>query len=137
MLPENTDILKNLDGMYDQPSTTYRLDFENKRIHGYITNQEALNQAVKLMTLIERNKYGIYDSDYGIETNDLIGKPTGFTKAILESRIKDACSIDERILDMYDFEITNEYDTIYVRFKLKSIYEEELEQELIFKGIIV
>ena len=136
MLPETGTVLRDVQNVVYYPSLTYKLDFENKRIIGYARHQDAVEQAMKLMTLIERNKYDIYDSDYGIETNDLIGKDMRYVLAVIESRIKDACSIDERILDLYDFEIYAEYDTIYVDFKLKSVYEDEVSQSLVFKGLI-
>lgn len=135
MLPEN-NTLKDIEQVHDQPSLTYKLDFENKRIQGYTAFQDALDQAIILMTSVERNKYEIYNSDYGIEINDLMGKPMDYVLIVLESRIKDACSIDERILDMYDFDLTVDYDTVIVNFKLKSIYSEEEERELVFDGIL-
>ena len=135
MLPKTDTVLKDFQNVVYYPSLTYKLDFENKRIAGYVNREDAVEQALKLMTLIERNKYGIYDSDYGIETNDLIGKDPHYVQAVIEYRIKEACSIDERILDLYDFETRYEYDTLYVDFKLKSVYEEDVQEALVLKGI--
>ena len=136
MLPNTDTVLQDFQNIVYYPSLTYKLDFENKRIRGYARDQEAVEQALKLMTLVERNMYEIYDDSYGIETNDLIGKDPNYVLAVIESRIKDACSIDERILDLYEFETSIDYDTVYVTFRLKSAYEDNAEVSLVLKGLI-
>ncbi len=47
--------------------------------------------------MTDRYKHEIYNYNYGIELNDLFGKPKEFVKSMLIGRIQDALSVDDRI----------------------------------------
>lgn len=74
------------------------------RINGYIDDIDALIQAIYLILSTERYQYLIYSWNYGVELNDLIGKPMPYVMAELPRRIKDALTQDDRIEDVTDFE---------------------------------
>lgn len=81
------------------------LDPENMdRINGYIDDMDAVIQAIYLILMTERYKFIIYSWDYGVELVDLFGKPMSYVMLKLQSRIKEALTMDDRIDDVTDFE---------------------------------
>ncbi len=107
------------------PSKTYRIDFNKNRAKGIFDEIKALTQSIYKILITKRYKYEIYDWNYGIEIDDLIGMPKPYVKIEIERRIKDALSIDDRILEVYDFEffdIYNDRCSLCVKFVVKSIF---------------
>lgn len=107
------------------PSKTYRIDFNKNRAKGIFDEIKALTQSIYKILITKRYKYEIYDWNYGIEIDDLIGMPKPYVKIEIERRIKDALSIDDRILEVYDFEFFDVYNdkcSLCVKFVVKSIF---------------
>lgn len=102
MIPEQQVDLTNLE-VVNQPSLTYKLDFERKRISGKIDNEEAIRQLVMKILYTERYAYVIYSSQYGVELDRLIGKDYDFIVSDLERTITEALLADDRILSITDF----------------------------------
>lgn len=102
MIPEQQVDLTNLE-VVNQPSSTYKLDFERKRISGKIDNEEAIRQLVMKILYTERYAYVIYSSQYGVELDRLIGKDYDFIVSDLERTITEALLADDRILSITDF----------------------------------
>ena len=102
MIPEQQVDLTNLE-VVSQPSLTYKLDFERKRISGKIDNEEAIMQLVMKILYTERYAYVIYSSQYGVELDRLIGKDYDFIVSDLERTITEALLADDRILSITDF----------------------------------
>jgi len=102
MIPEQQVDLTNLE-VVSQPSLTYKLDFERKRISGKIDNEEAIRQLVMKILYTERYAYVIYSSQYGVELDRLIGKDYDFIVSDLERTITEALLADDRILGITDF----------------------------------
>lgn len=102
MIPEQEVNLTNLE-VVNQPSLTYRLDFERKRISGKIDNEDAIMQLVMKILYTERYAYVIYSSQYGVELDRLIGKEYDFIVSDLERTITEALLADDRILNITDF----------------------------------
>lgn len=102
MIPEQQVDLTNLE-VVSQPSLTYKLDFERKRISGKIDNEEAIKQLVMKILYTERYAYVIYSSQYGVELDRLIGKDYDFIVSDLERTITEALLADDRILSITDF----------------------------------
>ena len=102
MIPEQQVDLTNLE-VVSQPSLTYKLDFERKRISGKIDNEEAIIQSVMKILYTERYAYVIYSSQYGVELDRLIGKDYDFIVSDLERTITEALLADDRILSITDF----------------------------------
>ena len=121
MIPEQDIDLTNLE-VETRPSLTYRLDFERKRIGGMVDNEEAIMQLVMKILYTERYAYVIYSSDYGVELERLIGQEYDFIVSDLERTIKEALLVDDRILDVVDFEtVKTGLDTMTAKFKVISI----------------
>ena len=102
MIPEQQVDLTNLE-VVSQPSLTYKLDFERKRISGKIDNEEAIRQLVMKILYTERYAYVIYSPQYGVELDRLMGKDYNFIVSDLERTITEALLADDRILSITDF----------------------------------
>lgn len=103
MIPEQEVNLTNLE-VVNQPSLTYRLDFERKRIGSKIDNEEAIMQMVMKILYTERYAYVIYSSQYGVELDRMIGQDYDFIVSDLERTITEALTADDRVIDITDFQ---------------------------------
>ena len=112
----------------EYPSRTYFIGKDKKRIIGMTDGQEAVKQAIYKMLMTERYDYLIYDYNYGIEIKTLFGKDPHIACAVLERRIKDALSVDDRIIDTYDFIFTVNKSTVNVEFTVKTQFGEIREE---------
>lgn len=110
------------------PTKTYAIDFEKGRIAGYVDEQEAMRQAIFLALSTERFDYVIYDHNYGITLKDLFGKDKYIACAVLERRIRDTLSVDERIVNLTDFEFEVTRHSVHVTFTAKTIFGEVSEE---------
>lgn len=121
MIPEQQVDLTNLE-VVNQPSLTYKLDFERKRISGKIDNEEAIMQLVMKILYTERYAYVIYSSQYGVELDRLIGKDYDFIVSDLERTITEALLADDRILSITDFVAEQTaIDRMTVTFTVNSV----------------
>lgn len=117
----------------EMSSKTYKLDFENKTIRGFINGIDSVKQAIYKILNTERYEKLIYSFNYGVELNSLIGKDMEYVKGDIERRIKEALMQDDRILDVEDVEIVNEgdKDNITIRFNVITIFGDiPIEQEV-------
>ena len=103
MIPEQAIDLTNLE-TENQPSRTYKLDFERKRIGGMIDNEPAIMQMVMKILYTERYAYVIYSSQYGVELDRMIGQDYDFIVSDLERTITEALTADDRVIDITDFQ---------------------------------
>lgn len=103
MIPEQAIDLTNLE-IENQPSRTYKLDFERKRIGGMIDNEQAIMQMVMKILSTERYAYVIYSSQYGVELDRMIGQDYDFIVSDLERTITEALTADDRVIDITDFQ---------------------------------
>lgn len=107
------------------PSKTFKADFQKSIIKGYIDEVQSLVQAIYKIFMTRRYAFAIYDWNYGIEIDDLLGMPKAYIKAEVERRIKDALSTDDRIEEVYEFnffDIANDRCSLEVQFIVKSIF---------------
>jgi len=110
-------------------NTTYGIDFANKVVKSNIDNIEALKQSIYIMLNVERYDFLIYNHNYGIELKNLFGKDMQLVCSVLERRIRDCLSVDNRISDLSDFEFTIYRNTLKVTFTVSSIFGKH-EQEV-------
>lgn len=97
-----------------EPSYTYKLDTKTNTIVDHCDGLEAIKQAIYKILNTERYDYPIYSQDYGIELEELIGEPTSYVIPELERRIIDALSIDDRIIEVYNFEFESPLKNIVI-----------------------
>lgn len=127
MLPETIDNLEEVASEVDTiqvPSGSWLLSNDLTLAGSQVEGIEDVKQAVYFMLSTEKDKFLIYDWEYGIETLDLIGQPTDFVMAELQVRIKDALMWDERITDVTDFEFSLNRHTLRVLFTVHTDIDE-------------
>lgn len=106
-----------------QPSLTYKIDVNSKRIGHKIDAQEAIMQLVMKILNTERYAYVIYSSQYGVELERLVGKDFDFIVSDLERTISDALLVDNRIISIQDFTAQKTaVDVLLVSFTVNTIY---------------
>lgn len=97
-------------------------------IGGKVDRLAALQQNILLMLSIEADQYIIYPYTYGINTLDLIGKPSYYVMAVIPERIKETLLSDDRITDVTDFEFETNGNKLSVKFVVHTIYG-DIEEE--------
>ncbi|MDK0901581.1 DUF2634 domain-containing protein [Clostridium perfringens] len=131
MIPKFNFVVSEIEDTV-QSSKTYRIDSFNGRITRKIDELEAIKQAIFKILQTERFENVIYDASYGVELVGLIGKPKEFVKSDIERIIKEALSVDERILGIENFNIVDDVkENLKIEFKVNSIYGDiKLESEV-------
>ena len=97
---------------------------DTDRIQGTITDDlEAVKQAIYKIINTERYKFLIYSWNYGIELEDLFGKPIPYVLPEIPRRIKEALTQDDRIKDVLGFDLTyNRKGDVLAKFTVVTIY---------------
>lgn len=122
MIPEiKNNLLADVE-YEDMPSFTHKI-VSNDHIKGYCDHLEAMKQVIYKILSTERYHCLIYSWNYGIELNDLYGKPTTYCIPEIERRITEALMQDERILSVHDFDFdTPQKGVIFCSFSVDTIY---------------
>lgn len=111
--------------------TSQQLTGLESLISGTIDDVSALKQSIYLILNIEADKFIIYPYTYGIQTMDLIGKPSYYVVALLPERIKSALMNDNRVVDVSDFEFEINKNKIRVQFVVSTIYGSMNEETVV------
>lgn len=121
-LPQNVGINVSLE-YTELPTTTFIIDWSARQIAGIGTGLDAMRQAVEIILANERFRWQIYDSNFGVELEELIGDDLEYIKAEIPRRIEEAFSTDSRILsvDNYIFTETSP-STLSVSFDVQTVY---------------
>lgn len=122
-LSEDIDVVTETDV---EPSRTYALDLDSGAVGGVIDGREAIRQFILKAILTSRFHFTIYDSDYGCELEDLIGQdvPMELLETEIPRVITEALIYDDRIDDVYGFDITKEASDLFVSFYVEVDGEE-------------
>ena len=112
------------------PSRTYRL--QNGRIAGWIDELAAMRQAIEKVLHTERFTWLIYTDNYGVELKNLLGEELDLVMAEMERIVREALSVDERIIEIENFQVTQESRaTLLVSFFVTTIFGSiQMEQEV-------
>ena len=97
MIPQVQDDLKQDFVFTRLSSRTFRMNHDTKTITGTIDEVKAVEQAIFLILHVERYRWLIYSWNYGVEFEDMIGKPVDYCIPEIEHRIKEALLQDDRI----------------------------------------
>lgn len=129
MLP-NSNLLTTYIDEDVYPTRTYRvrlLGNENStspvylnKVSGYTDGIDAIKQTIYFILGTERYEYLIYSWDYGIELQDLFGKPMPYVIAEIKRRITEALTMDDRITDVVDFQFERNREVLHVTFLVVS-----------------
>lgn len=102
------------------PSKTYKIDWENGRIGGFIDGSEAIAQSAELAITTERYIWHTYSWNYGSEIYTLIGKNDAYIVSEMKRMIEDALSTDSRVKEITDYTFTRTDRGISCTFKMKT-----------------
>jgi phage baseplate assembly protein W len=122
MIPTGGTILNAPVEEQQQPSLTWKLDLENKRITQMIDGLEAVKQSVFKILSTDRFKHLIYSFNYGAELDGLIGSSPLFVESEVKRRVTEALLQDDRINRVENFKFTFEGETVLVTFTVDSIF---------------
>lgn len=91
----------------EQPSLCHHMIRETCNVVGECDGLEAVKQAIYNILNTERYRYIIFSWNYGVELQDLIGKPMDYVMVEVERRITEALTQDDRIdsVDNFEFEV--------------------------------
>jgi hypothetical protein len=109
------------------PDSTWRITGEEKISSHRISGVESVRQAVMLILSTERCRYPIFSWDYGVELEDLTGRPVSFVKPELERRVREALSRDDRITGADGFVFEHKKKSLHCTFTVRTIFGEFTE----------
>ena len=130
MLPKGLNI--NAIEIKTQPSLNYKMNLDRETVNGMCDKQEAMKQVIYKILNTERYKYLIYSWNYGIELEDLFGRPAKAVTGELERRITEALIQDDRInsVDSFVFDTSNRHK-VAATFTAHTIFGDiEAESEV-------
>lgn len=123
MIPQVQDDLRSDFEMKTLPSKSFYLTRPGDTVAGYVDNLEAMAQVVYLILSVERYEYLIHGWNYGVELNDLYGKPIPYCIPEIKRRVTEALLQDERITSVDDFEFeTVKKGVIHATFQVTTIF---------------
>jgi len=106
-----------------RPSLSYKIKTEKERIENNVDGIEAVKQMIYKTLMTDRYKYEIYNWDYGVGIDGLLGKSKEYVKAELPRRIEEALTADDRVYSVGDFEFQNVNKTeLRVKFTVKTVF---------------
>ena len=108
----------------DEPSKTFRLDFNQYRIGNMTDKKDALKQAITKAILTPRSYYRIYNDYYGCELWDLIGSDVtdAYIDAEIPRMVREAIEYDDRINVVNDISVTRSGDAIFISVEVDSVF---------------
>ena len=104
------------------PSLTWKIRQDEEQLRGSIDDIEAMRQAIDKILQTERYRFLIYDWNYGIELEDLIGQNATYVIPELKRRIEDALLADDRVTAVTDFSFAQEKDSVSAQFLVHTIF---------------
>lgn len=132
-------LFETIENEQEKTSRTYRIDWDNGRIIGFVDGQEAMNQYIKKAILTPRFRCLIYSNQYGSEIMDtLLDK--NVTREYIEAEISflvtDALIHDPRVMRVYNVGIEFKdswpmQDSCVITFDVDTIYGDILVKEVI------
>ena len=120
ILPEDIE-LEDVE-MEDLPTNTFLVDGESEQIAGMNDGIEAMRQAVEIMLTTKRFNHQIYTENFGIELDDLIGEDPDYIESVLPDRVREAFSIDERILGEQNYTFTTVGSSMLITFEVVTVF---------------
>lgn len=109
----------------EKPSLTYRLDLTAGRIIGKVDGLAAVEQAILKAMITPRFHCLVYDNQYGSEVIDAIianDATPEYIVAAAEGFVRDCLKPDTRILDITDFSLEFEGDSVKIYFHVETIF---------------
>lgn len=107
MIPENEMKIESIELIEEslESNKTFLIDTKKETIEQSIDDLLSIEQSIYKVLSTERYKYPIYSWDYGVELQELYGKPRPFIRSELKRRIEEALYQDDRVEDIKDFKV--------------------------------
>ena len=121
-LPAATDSVPDVSTAAQMPSKSYRMLIEDERIIGNIDQLDAVAQACYKILNTERYVHVIYSWNYGVELQELFGKPIPYVYSELPRRIREALLNDDRVESVTEFDLSHNRGDVLAKFKVNTIY---------------
>lgn len=113
------------------PSGTFRLDTEAQALRDRVDGREAVKQAIYIMLNVERYRHLIHSWDFGVELEDLLGKPADYVQPAFQQRVTEALTQDGRINGVRDFRFEKAGKALRARFTVETCFGDvEAEKEI-------
>ena len=107
----------------EQPTKTYKVNFDTGRVAGFTDETEAMKQAIFKILSTERFHYYIYSWNYGVEWNAVMGKGYAVFESEIKRVITEALLADSRITGTADFTVERlDRRTARVAFTANTIF---------------
>lgn len=106
----------------EQPSLTFWADPETHRIQGTADGLKAVAQSVETALNVERFQWQIYSPYFGVTWKGLVGNDPGYVASELQRRIRDALSVDRRVLGIQDFSYTADDGALTALFTVQTVF---------------
>ena len=120
-LPQSNPALPGLQ-VHAQPSRTWRIHRQSRRIQGEVSGLEATAQAVEILLHVERFRYQIYRPSAGMQWEGLLGQDSGYVAAELQRRIREALSVDDRVQGISDFTYSISQNVLTAAFTVNTVF---------------
>ncbi|HHV32223.1 MAG TPA: DUF2634 domain-containing protein [Clostridiales bacterium] len=104
-----------------EQTRTYKVSTD--KIQGIADGLTALQQTIEHILNTERFEYPVYTLDYGLRTDDLIGKDREYVEAELQRRIRECLLADDRITGVDNFQFSVNGDEMLCTFDVESVYK--------------
>jgi len=104
------------------PIQEWLLNTDSQKLTESEQTLSAIAQDITFALSVERNKYPIMSSNFGVEFEDLLGKDEAYVKANIKRRIQDALLIDDRIISVSNFAFKKvNGDSLFVSFVVETV----------------
>lgn len=104
------------------PNYEWIIDFDSQDTKDPKSELKTIEQAIRFAIETERYKFPIMGHNYGIVFEDLIGSDYSYIKSEIARRIRDALSVDDRIVTIENFKFTKTSQSdMLVTFDVKTI----------------
>lgn len=106
-----------------QPSLTWLIDKEQNQVSRMDEGLEAVRQAVEIALSVERFRWQIYSTNFGVELDDLVGEDEAYIVSELPRLIEEALSTDDRIRAVDDFSFSRtDGNSMTVTFAVHTVF---------------
>lgn len=103
-----------------QPSQTYRLDWNRNRVVGMTDGLDAVKQAVFKILQTTRFEHLIYSSNYGCEIMRSLAADPSFVKSEIGRYVEEALLQDDRVKAIDDIQVKLEQDRALVTLTVET-----------------
>lgn len=120
-LPENVGFATEIEYV-SQPSLTWLINRQTMRVQCMNEGLDAVRQAVEIYLNTVRFRWQIYTPRIGTELDTLIGEESDLIESELPRMVTEALEVDDRVLEVRDFEFTIAGDSMTVTFVVVTVF---------------